>query len=123
MKKKMGMGVMAASLLFLGTGYGAQKARTFTGEVMDSMCAKEGSHAGMEKAHGMPTDKAGDKQCTLACVKMGGSFVLYNPANKMVYQLSDQSKAQQFAGEKVKVTGTYDAASKTINLTKIQPAS
>ena len=119
---KMAMGVIAASLLLLGTSY-AQKERTFAGEIMDSMCAKEGSHAGMEKAHGMPTDKAGDKPCTLACVKMGGSFVLYNPANKTVYQLSDQTKAQPFAGDKVKVTGVYDQASKTITVTKVQPAS
>lgn len=121
--KKIAMGVVAASFLFLGISYGAQKERTFTGEIMDSMCAKDGSHAAMEKAHGMPSNKAADKECALACVKMGGSFVLYNPVNKMVYQLSDQAKAQQFAGDKVKVTGTYDDASKTINLTKIQPAS
>jgi hypothetical protein len=109
--------------LLSGVSYGAQKERTFTGEIMDSMCAKSGSHAAMEKAHGMPSDKAGDKACTLACVKMGGSFVLYNPANKTVYQLSDQAKAEQFAGDKVKVTGTYDQASKTIHLINIQPAS
>jgi hypothetical protein len=121
--QKIAMGVVATSLLFLGISYGAQKERTFTGEVMDSMCAKDGSHAAMEKAHGMPSDKAADKECTLACVKMGGQFVLYNPANKTVYQLSDQTKAEQFAGAKVKVTGTYDEASKTIHLTNIQPAS
>jgi hypothetical protein len=121
--KKIAMGVIATSLLLLGTSYGAQKERSFTGEVMDSMCSKDGSHAGMEKAHGMPSSKAADKECALACVKMGGQFVLYSPANKMVYQLSDQAKAQQFAGDKVKVTGTYDQASKTIHLTNIQPAS
>ncbi len=121
--KRIAMGLVAASLLLLGISYGAQKERTFTGEVMDSMCAKDGSHAAMEKAHGMPSDKAADKECTLACVKMGGQFVLYNAADKMVYQLSDQAKAAQFAGAKVKVTGSYDQASKTIHLTKIQPAS
>jgi hypothetical protein len=121
--KRIAMGIAAASLLVVGISYGAQKQRTFTGEIMDSMCAKSGSHAAMEKAHGMPNDKAADKQCTLACVKMGGSYVLYNPANKTVYELADQSKFEQFAGEKVKITGTYDQASKTITPAKIQPAS
>jgi hypothetical protein len=118
--KRFGIGVIAASLLLLGTSY-AQKERTFTGEIMDSLCAKDGSHAAMEKAHGMPTDKSGDKACTLACAKVGGSFVLYDPATKTVYQLSDQAKAEQFAGDKVKVTGDYEGTSQTITVTKIQP--
>ena len=121
--KGIGMGFFAASLLFLGSSYGAQKERTFTGEIMDSICAKEGSHAAMEKAHGMPADRASDKACTLACAKTGGSFVLYDPATKTVYQLSDQAKAEQFAGDKVKVTGDYEDASQTITVTKIQPGS
>jgi hypothetical protein len=120
--KRFGIRVIAASLLLLGTSY-AQKERTFTGEIMDSLCAKDGSHAAMEKAHGMPADKSSDKACTLACAKVGGSFVLYDPATKTVYQLSDQAKAEQFAGDKVKVTGDYEDASQTITVTKIQPGS
>jgi hypothetical protein len=121
--KSMGMGLFAAALLFLGSGYGAQKERTFSGEIMDSICAKEGSHAAMEKANRMPADKAGDKACTLACAKTGGSFVLYDPATKTVYQLSDQAQAEQFAGDKVKVTGDYEDSSQTITVTKIQPGA
>ena len=37
-----------------------------------------------------------------------------------VYQLSDQKKPEQFAGEKVKVTGTLKGD--TINVTSIEPA-
>ena len=121
--KGIGMGFFAASLLLLGSSYGAQKERTFSGEIMDSICAKEGSHAAMEKAHGMPADRSSDKACTQACAKTGGSFVLYDPATKTVYQLSDQAKAEQFAGDKVKVTGDYEDASQTITVTKIQPGS
>ncbi len=77
----------------------------------------------MEKAHGMSADRSSDKACTLACAKTGGSFVLYDPATKTVYQLSDQAKAQEFAGDKVKVTGDYEDASQTITVTKIQPGS
>ncbi len=49
------MGFFAAALLFWGSGYGAQKERTFSGEIMDSICAKDGSHAAMEKAHVRPS--------------------------------------------------------------------
>jgi len=117
---KVGIGTIAAVLLLLASGY-AQQERTFTGEIMDSLCAKDGSHAEMEKARGLPADRAGAKACTLACAKTGGSFVLYDPATKTVYQLSDQAKAEEFAGDKVKVSGNYDDASQTITVTKIQP--
>ena len=54
---------------------------------------------------------------------MGGKFVLYDPASKTTYQLDDQKKPEQFAGEKVKVTGKYDGSTKTIHVADIQPAS
>lgn len=120
--KELGIAALAASLLFLASSY-AQQERTFTGDIMDSLCAKDGSHAEMEKAHGFPADRAGAKACTLACAKAGGSFVLYDPATKTVYQLSDQAKAERFAGDKVKVSGDYDDASQTIAVTKIRPGS
>ena|SRR5579862_973574 len=120
--KEFGMGAIAASLLLLGSAY-AQKERTFSGEIMDSVCSKDGSHAEMEKARGLSADRMGAKACTLACAKEGGSFVLYDSATKTVYQLSDQAAAEQFAGDKVKVSGDYDDASQTITVTKIQPGS
>jgi hypothetical protein len=121
--KRTGIGIMAALLPLWGSSYGAQKERTFSGEIMDSLCARDGSHAAMEKAHGMPVDKSSDKACTLACAKTGGSFALYDTVTKTVYQLSDQAQAEQFAGDKVKVTGDYEEASQTITVTKIQPAT
>lgn len=54
-------------------------ARTFTGEIMDSSCAKMGSHEMMEKEHKVAHDA---KACTLGCVKMGAKFVLYDTATK-----------------------------------------
>ncbi|MGH9709461.1 MAG: DUF5818 domain-containing protein [Candidatus Acidiferrales bacterium] len=54
---------------------------------------------------------------------MGGKYVLYNAARKIVYQLDDQRKPADFAGQNVKVTGSYDRATKTIHVTSIQPAS
>ncbi len=117
MIKKLSM-CLALAAMFVGANYAAQQApatsRTFTGEIMDSNCAKAGAH----------DPKMGDaKTCTLACVKGGAKFVLYNATNKRTYQLDDQTKPQAFAGQKVKVTGTYDQASRTIHVADIAAAS
>lgn len=118
MMKKLflGIGVM---LLSLSVGYAApkQKTRTFNGQIMDNMCAMLGGHSKMA----MKGESA--KDCTLRCVKLGGKFVLYNSKTKTMYQLDDQKKPIPFAGEKVKVTGTYDRAAKTIHIVKISRAS
>jgi len=89
--------------------------RTFRGEIMDSACAQMGSHKQMEAKEG--TKNA--KECTEACVKNGSTLVLYNPSNKMTYQLSDQDKAKMYAGDRVTVKGTYDASSMTITVESI----
>lgn len=96
------------------------KGKTFSGEIMDSQCAMSGSHAQMEKMHNLPDDS---KACTLECVKMGGKFVLYDAAKKATYMLDDQEKPKEFAGQKVKVTGTYEKATKTIRVESIEAAS
>jgi hypothetical protein len=93
-------------------------AQTFSGEIMDSACAAMGTHDAMMKQEG--TKDA--KECTLVCVDHGSKFVLYQAATKTVYQLSDQSKAKDYAGQKVKVTGTIDSTTKTINVERIDPA-
>jgi hypothetical protein len=86
---------------------------------MDSQCSMMGSHAKLEQEHG--TKDA--KDCTLACVKMGGKFVLYDAATKSVYQLDDQDKPKEFAGQKVKVNGSLDKKTKTIHVTAIEAAA
>jgi hypothetical protein len=116
-----------ASLMLFGAGLTLAKDHTFTGEIMDSQCAKDGSHAKMLKKEGMgdkdPNDPMAKAMCTKNCVKMGGKYVLYNATKKSVYELDDQTKPEQFAGQKVKVTGTYDKSTKTIHVTSIEAAS
>lgn len=106
--KKLGL-LFAATLLLVGMSFAAQKSTTYTGEIMDSHCAAMGNHGGKEA-----------KACTLGCVKGGASLVLYDASKKAVYQLDDQTKPRDFAGQKVKVTGTLDQATKTIHVTDIQ---
>ncbi|HSM87532.1 MAG TPA: DUF5818 domain-containing protein [Candidatus Limnocylindrales bacterium] len=110
---------LAVLLMCAAAGFAAPKAKTFSGEIMDSACAKAGSHEGMMKKAGLKTAK----ECTEACVKNGSKYVLFNKATKKTYELDDQTKPQQFAGEKVKVKGTLDAATNTIHVADIEPAA
>lgn len=98
---------------------GKGKEQSFKGEIMDSACAKMGSHDMMMKKEGAKNAK----ECTLGCVKMGSKYVLFNAASKKVYQLDDQTKPEQFAGDKVIVKGILEKNTDTIHVTDIQPGS
>jgi hypothetical protein len=91
--KKFVMSVAACTLLM--PGFAAAKDQTFTGEIMDSQCAKNASHVMMLKKEGMgdkdPNDPMAKKMCTANCVKHSGKYVLFNAASKTVYQLDDQT--------------------------------
>ncbi len=118
---------LGVTLLLTLASFAAPKAKTFTGEIMDSQCAMNASHAPMLKKEGMadkdPNDAMVKKMCTDNCVKMGGKYVLYDAASKKVYKLDDQTKPQQFAGQNVKVTGSLDKSGDTIHVTDIEPGS
>lgn len=85
-----------------------QNQQTFVGNVSDSMC-------GLKHMAGKS-----DKECTLECVKNGSKLALADTASRKVYELSDQVKAKDFAGQKVKVTGTLKG--KTIEVASIEAA-
>src|SRR5216684_8974683 len=115
---------MGVPILLLSASFAVAKDKSFSGEIMDSQCAKNSSHEMMLKKEGMgdkdPNDPMVKKMCTQNCVKMGGKYVLYNAAKKTVYEFDDQQKPAEFAGQKVKVTGTYDKTTKTIHVATIQ---
>ncbi len=102
--------LVAASLSLAGPKQGKEEKgqKTFLGSISDSMCGLK---------HMMP---GGDKECTLKCVEGGSKFVLADSAHNKVYELSDQEKPKEFAGQKVKVTGTLKG--KTIEVTSIEAA-
>ena len=64
-----------------------------------------------------------DKNCTPACVKGGGKFVLADCDHKRVYRLdrAGQEKAREFGRQKVKVTGIFSG--RTNNVSAIEAAS
>jgi len=105
------------TLVFLAAVFAIPPGKTFRGEIMDSQCAKAGSHDVMKSKEGA-RDVA---ECTRDCVKMGGKYVLYDAATGTVYQLDDQKRLEPLAGQRVKVVGVLEA--KTIYVTSIQPLS
>lgn len=54
-------------------------------------------------------------------VKVAKHYAL--KTDNMTYQLDDQTKAKQFAGKQVHVSGTLDKSTSMIRVTDIQPAS
>ncbi len=88
----------------------AQDTQTFTGTITDSECA-DTDHSHMQMG---PTDA----DCTVACVVAhGAAYVLHD--GKDVYELSDQQTPEKFAAQKVLVTGTLDADTRTIQVDSI----
>ncbi len=107
------MKTLLAGLLALVVLSPAQKSQTFTGAITDSMCATDG-HASMRMG---PTDA----ECTNACVFSHGAFyVLLDGKN--IYTLSDQKASGKFAGQKVRVVGTLNAKTQTIDVSSIDLA-
>ena len=94
----------------LAAAPGKQK---FTGIITDDNCPKA-DHSQMQMG---PTDA----DCVTACISAhGASYVLYD--GKDVYTLSDQKSPEKFAAQKVRITGTLDAKTRTIKVDSITAA-
>jgi hypothetical protein len=97
-------------LLAVATLSAAPSKRTFTGVITDNMCASAG-HAQMRMG---PTDA----ECTMACISAHGAvYVLYDGKN--IFTLSDQRTPEKFAAQRVRVTGSLDPKTKTIQVESI----
>ncbi len=92
----------------------------FRGEISDTQCAMNvhslsRSHEEMITKNTMGTDPA---SCAKACVRRGGEWVLRSGDD--VYRLKNQAGMEDFAGEKVQITGTLDTKTNTIENTGIE---
>ncbi len=94
----------------------AASTRTYTGQIMDSACAKAGNHHAGYKMTGMHTPRG----CTLACVKAGSHFVLYNSARHHAYRIDNVADGRRFAGENVKIVGKYNSHTKILHVISIR---
>lgn len=107
------MKYLILNLLAVAALRAAPDKQTFTGTITDDMCPKA-DHSQMRMG---PTDA----ECTRACVDVhGAAYVLYD--GKDVYALKDQRTPEKFAGQKVRVTGTLDTKTKTIQVDSITAA-
>lgn len=100
--------LLIVSVLALGSLSAAQgQSRSFVGTITDDMCAKDG-HETMRMG-------PNDAECTKACIMAhGAEYVLADGTN--VYSLSDQKTPEKFAGQRVRITGSLDAKTGTIQV-------
>ena len=108
-------GTLLFALLLVSPVSGGTQRTSFFGEISDSQCAMNvhslnRSHEEMIKRQTLGTDAA---SCAKACVRRGGEWVLRSGEN--VYHLLYPDGVEQFAGQKVKVVGTLDSKTNTID--------
>ncbi|MBI2822954.1 MAG: hypothetical protein HYX74_12090 [Acidobacteria bacterium] len=99
---------MAGAWMFFGR---SRTVETWSGAISDAMCG--GNHAAMGG------NNASD--CTVECVHfMRSKYVLVT--DHEAYVLSDQESPEQFAGQRVKVTGVMDSKAKLLRVQAIRAA-
>ena len=121
--QQSGLCLIAWILLCLTSpsAYGGDE-KTFTGEIGDTQCAMnvhslDKSHKEMLKVKSVGKTAA---DCTLYCIKnRGGRFVLQN--KDKVYRLDKPELVEPYAGQKVRVIGTLDPQTETIEVHRIDP--
>ena len=89
--------------------------KTFTGEISDGQCAKNGSHEIVMKKASINTAA----NCTKGCARKH-EYVLFDSASKKIYRLDNQESPAKFAAQKVKITGNLDG--ETIHVVKLEAA-
>ena len=95
--------LLTCCLAIAQTGSSAQ---TFSGEIMDDLCAKYKSHDKMmQQMKSMTSDTA---ICTKKCIQLGAHYVLYDRQKDAIYKLDNPQKAEPFAGKTVRVSGTLE---------------
>jgi hypothetical protein len=104
-------------LFLIGQSVVAQST-TFKGEIADE-------HLNcIQTPMKVPDDMKDKLSCVLYYahfVKPASRYVFYDPATKTTYQLDDQDQVQPYVGTKtVQITGTLDAATKTIHVKEIK---
>ena len=98
------------NLLVVAALAAAPGKQTFNGIITDDNCPKA-DHSQMRMG---PTDA----ECAMACIDAHGALYGLYDGNDF-YTLSDQRAPEKFVGEKVRVIGTLDAKTKTIQVDSI----
>jgi len=101
------VGILSTAMLAAA----ADAPKTFTGTITDSMCVM--NHKMMKITP--------DSKCARDCVKSSKEvkYVLHDGKN--TYKLSDQKTPEQFAAQKVKVTGALYPKTGVLKVNSIEP--
>jgi hypothetical protein len=94
----------------------AAQLQTFVGVITDGQCAVKGSHKEIMKKAQVNTRA----NCVKGCARRYG-YVLYDPATKRIYKLSDQERPAELATKRVKIKGALNKATQTIYVSTIEP--
>ncbi len=114
-------GLLSLLLVFTAPFAVAQGTTTFKGEIADEQlnCVQTPMKVSQDIK-----DKTSCVLYYAHFVKPGSKYVLYDPATKTSYKLDDQDLVQPYVGAKsVQITGTLDAATKTIHVKEIKALS
>lgn len=111
---------MAVCLMTVTAFAWAGPSKTFRGEISDTQCAMNvhslsRSHEEMIEKKTMGTDAA---SCARACVQRGGEWVLRSGDD--VYRLKNQAGIENYAGQKVQISGTLEVKTNTIDNSNIE---
>jgi hypothetical protein len=90
--------------------------QTFVGVITDGQCAMKASHKEIMKRAKVNTRA----NCVKGCARRYG-FVLYDPAAKKTYKLSDQERPAELAAKRVRIKGALNKATQTIYVSSIEP--
>jgi hypothetical protein len=110
----------AGILVLIGAAYG-QSTRIFRGEVSDSQCALNvhsltRSHQEMLKSKSMGGTS---NTCSVYCIEHLGGYLVLSSGND-VYRLDRADLVHGYEGQKVKVTGIFDARDRQIHVLSIE---
>jgi hypothetical protein len=101
---------LTLSLLVVSALAASPAKQTFTGIITDDNCPRA-DHAQMRMG---PTDV----ECAMACIEAhSAQYGLYD--GSVFYTLSDQRTSEKWVAKKVRVVGTLDAKTKTIQVDSI----
>ena len=110
-----------SSVTLAGVAAWAQSEKTFDGEVADSQCAMNVHSLSRSHREMIEMGKAGNapSECTHYCVThRGGKYVLQ--VKSELYKL-DRQDLENMAGLKVRITGTLDPKTNTIQVRTVEP--
>ncbi|MFZ0815115.1 MAG: hypothetical protein WAM78_06325 [Candidatus Sulfotelmatobacter sp.] len=111
----------AIAILTVASAANGQNPRIFRGEVSDSQCALNvhsltRSHQEMLKSKSMGGTS---NTCSVYCIEHLGGYLVLSSGND-VFRLDRADLVHGYEGQKVKVSGTFDAKAKQIHVLTIE---